>query len=462
MVEYLERICEFSSGLSFEDLESEVIERAKYVLLDTIGVIVAGAQEREIGAIVDQLNPPTGPTTLLGLGLKTDPLNGALINGTAGTFLELDEGNQFCRGHAAIHVVPALLAFSEERGLSGREIIVALVAGYEIAARIGIASKIRMSMHPHGTWGTVGAAVGVARAACMDSTAMREIINISSSLGLATSRKTMLEGGSIRNVYSGISNYMGLLALKLYDSGIIGEDDGLTTIYGSVISESFDHSAMLEDLGSRFEINRNYFKMHACCRYNHSALDALEEIGSHFTDGRIPVDDIREVKVDTYSLAAQLCDTKPKNMLAAKFSIPFAIATCLIHSDTGVASFREDKVGDPLIMALAARVSVQESSEYTAMMPKRRPSRVTLVMKDGSTYTAETFLNKGDFEAPYSDSEIKDKFFSLTGPVWGQTRAEEILSNLMKLETIDNISSITSTMDNNNLSSSWDLRQCFT
>jgi 2-methylcitrate dehydratase PrpD len=444
MVPYLAKISEFASALRFSELSPEVVRRTKFVLLDTIGVIAAGAQEAEIAAFAGQLDVPVGPTTLFGQDHTTDSLNGALINGTAGTFLELDEGNQFCRGHAAIHVVPALLALAEERGLSGREVIVALVAGYEIAARIGIASKIRMSMHPHGTWGTVGAAVAVGRAAKLDPVAMGELINISSSMGLATSRKTMLEGATVRNVYAGLSNYMGLLALKLHKAGFTGEKDGLTTVYGSVISDSFDQAALLEDLGSRFEISRNYFKMHACCRYNHSALDALLEIASRFPNGNIPVENVAEVRVETYSLAAQLCDSKPRNMLAAKFSIPFAIATCLTHGSTGVDTFRQEKVNDSAIISLAQKVKVLEKTEYTAMMPERRPSRVMLCMKDGTTNTAETFLNKGDFEAPYSDSKIHEKFLGLAKNVWGSSRSEEILAKLMHFETIENIHSITS------------------
>jgi len=446
MVPYLTKISEFASILRFSGLTPEVVKRAKFVLLDTIGVIAAGAQESEVNALVGQLDPPQGQVTLLGQSKKVDSLNGALINGMAGTFLELDEGNQFCRGHAAIHVVPALLALAEERKLSGPELIVALVAGYEIAARIGIASKIRMSMHPHGTWGTVGAAVAIGRAAGLDYASMSELINISSSMGLATSRKTMLEGATIRNAYAGLSNYMGLLAFKLFNAGFTGEKDGLTTVYGSVISESFDQAAMLENLGGRFEITRNYFKMHACCRYNHSALDALQNIIGQFPKGHIPADEVTAVKVETYSLAAQLCDQQPANMLAAKFSIPFAIATCLTHGDTGVDCFHLEKVNDEGIISLARKVTVVEKSEYTAMMPERRPSKVTLILTDGSTFSAETFLNKGDFEDPYSESEIERKFYNLVEPVWGQSRANEILKGLMALELLDDIGNITRLM----------------
>ncbi len=443
MPEYLDRISDFAAGLKFSDLPDQVIGRAKQVLADSLAVIAAGSGEKEVAALTENMAPARGPAALIGPGRRTDSLNAALINGIAGTFLELDEGNQFARGHPAIHVVPAVVALAEERKLSGQDLITALVAGYEIGARIGIAAKIRMSMHPHGTWGTVGAAVAAGNLAGLDEVAMRELINVSSCLGLTTSRQTMLQGGTVRNVYSGVSNYFGLLALKLVQSGFTGEADGLTTVYGSVISEVFDHQAMVEELGTRYEIARNYFKLHACCRYNHSALDAVEEIAVRFPQGLIPAREVREVKVETYSLAAQLCDRSPGNMLAAKFSIPFALATYLVHGNTGVDCFRSDQVERADIQDLADRVEVTEAPDLTAMMPDRRPSRVTLVMKDGAAHTAETFLNKGDFEAPYPAEVLEEKYYQLAEPVWGRAVAETLREGIMALDRVADVSALT-------------------
>lgn len=445
MSEYLARLSEFAARLRFQELPPQIITRAKEVFADTLAVIAAGAQEPEVREMSRRFvpRPGNGPATLLGQGYRVDVLNAGLINGTAGTFLELDEGNQFARGHPAIHVVPAVLAVAEAEGLGGEAIIVSLVLGYEIGARIGIAARIRMSMHPHGTWGTVGAAVAVAKLYGYDSSAMREIINVSSSLALATSRRTMLEGGTVRNVYSGISNQMGVLAHRLVASGFTGEVDGLSTVYGSVLSETFSPEAMTEQLGERYEIGRNYFKRHACCRYNHSALDALQMIAARLPGGRILPDQVEAVEVETYSLAAQLCDQAPKNMLAAKFSVPFAVATYLVNWDTGVRAFRPQEVANEAVQALAKRVIVKEDPALTAMMPDRRPSRVRLFMKDGNIHEAETHLNKGDFEDPYSSDELRRKYFELTSPVWGEAVAQTVYQEVSGLEDVRDIRRVT-------------------
>ena len=448
MPDYLDAIISYICKNTFDDLSQDVILSAKEVLSDSLGVIAAGSREEEVKGLISRIVRPGDPqvATLIGAGLRTESLKAGLINGTAGTFLELDEGNQFARGHPGIHIVPAVLAVAEEKRLSGKEVLNALVLGYEVGARIGIACKIRMSMHPHGTWGTVGAAVAVGKLLGYNERAMKEIINVSSSLSLSTSRKTMLEGGTVRNVYSGVSGLMGILAWHLVESGFTGERDGLSTVFGSVVSETFVLEKMTEKLGERFEIARNYFKRHACCRYNHATLDAINTITAKLPEGRIQSEDIAKVEVMTYSLAAQLCDQNPRNMLAGKFSIPFAVATSIVHGDTGISSFNEQAVNDPNIRALAQRVEVVEAPELTAMMPARRPSRVRITLKDGRELDAESFVNKGDLEDPYTAEELQEKYYGLTDPVWGHETAEKVHAKVMALEDVGDINEMTALM----------------
>jgi 2-methylcitrate dehydratase PrpD len=268
---------------------------------------------------------------------------------------------------------------------------------------------------------------------------MKTLINIASSMTLATSRKTMLEGGTVRNVYAGVSGYMGILAYYLLKSGFTGEADGIGSVYGGVVSDSFDPQAMVEGLGSRYEITRNYFKQYACCRYNHSTLDALYGVMRQQKDGKLDPRDVESIKVETYSLAAQLSSRNPVNMLAAKFSVPFAIATTIIHGNSGVGSFLPQKVGQREIQELASRVVVEENPDFTKMMPSRRPSRVTLRLKDGKVFTETVFVSKGDIENPYSTEELETKFLDMTVPVYGREKAREILERSKKIETFTTV-----------------------
>jgi 2-methylcitrate dehydratase PrpD len=441
MPEYLEQICHFLVKINYNDFSKNIIEQTKKVIYDTIGVIAAGAQQKEPKEMTRILTHFSGSlsSTLIGQNMKADPLNAALINGTAGTWLELDEGNQFARGHAGIHVIPAAFAIGEEVGVSGKEFITSIVLGYEIACRIGIASKLRMAMHPHGSWGTIGAAITVGKLMNVTADQMKRLINISSSLTLATSRKTMLEGGTVRNLYAGVSGYMGILAYHLLLSGFTGEADGISSVFGSVVSDSFNSSLMVEELGSRYEIARNYFKLYACCRYNHSSLDAIYKIMEKQKDKRLDPKDIEKIDVETYSLAAQLCNPYPKNMLAAKFSIPFAIASTIINGNSDIESFFPDKVTNPEIKELAGKIIVKENPEFTNMMPFRRPSRVTVRLKNGEIFTETVFVSRGDVEDPYSSQELETKFLNLTTSIYGLKEAREILEKTKRIETFENI-----------------------
>lgn len=446
MAGYLDTVCDFIASTQLSDIAPEAVDRGHRVFADTMAAVGAGAREPEVQSLKAKLVPETGGTsTMIGTGQRTDAAKAAFLNGTAGTFLELDEGNQYSRGHPGIHAIPAALAWGEAHGCSGADVLVASILGYEIGARIGISAKILATMHPHGTWGTVGAAVAVAKLAGADAGQVRETINVASSLGLATSRQTMLQGGTVRNSFAGFSGQLGIMAWQMVESGFTGEADGLGTIWGTVISTDWKPEEMTKDLGTRWEIARNYFKRHACCRYNHGTLDALAMIVDQ--RGRLAPDEVQSVRVETYSLAAQLQDTSPKNTLAGKFSVPFAVASTLINGSSGVESFTWDKVRDARIQAFADKVEVVEDPALTALMPDFRPARVIVTLTDGTVLEAETKTNRGDTEDPYDDSELDRKYAELTRLVWPDAVARGIYEDCFRLEALDDINALTRRMD---------------
>jgi 2-methylcitrate dehydratase PrpD len=427
--QWLDRWAGFATGLTIDQVSPHVLARTKQVLFDCIGAIAAGAQESEVQRLTERLCRRSGGDAgvpVIGGRRRAASGTAAFLNGTAGTMLEIDEGNQFARGHPGIHVVPAVLAAAEELGSSGAEVLIALVLGYEIGSRIGIASKLRVTMHPHGTWGTVGAAVAVARLHGASAEQMAEVINVSSTLGLATSRRTMLEGGTVRNSFAGFSNEIGLRAWDMVDAGFVGEADGVGTIYGTVIADQFEPEQMIADLGTRWEIARNYFKRHAACRYTHASLDALQSVLAGF--GELKADDIDRIEVDTYVWAAQLNSPLPRNMLAAKFSLPFSLATTIVNGAATIEAFRDEARRDAATLNLAKRIIVREDVALTAMLPSLRPARLKIMLKDGRVLSAEALTNKGDTEDPYSAAEVEEKFHEVAGSVWDGDHRAAILA----------------------------------
>ncbi|RDI54881.1 MmgE/PrpD family protein [Microvirga subterranea] len=443
--DWLRQWGEFAAKTRFSALPAPVVERTKLVLLDCIGAIAAGMQEPEMRTLVGRLaqrEAGEGQVPVIGSGRRMSALLASLLNGTAGTMLELDEGNQYARGHPGIHVVPAALAAGERLSISGADLLLAVALGYEIGSRIGIASKLRVTMHPHGTWGTVGAALTAAKLEGATADQMVETINIASSFGLSTSRRTMLEGGTVRNSYAGFSNQLGLMAWELQASGFVGETDGVGTVYGTVIAENFQPDEMVLELGERWEIARNYFKRHAACRYTHGALDALGDIVRQ-AGGSIDPAAIETIEVDTYVWAAQLDSAEPKNMLAAKFSLPFALATSIVNGAATVPAFREEAQANTTARDLARRVSVREDASLTAMLPGLRPARVRVCFSDGRTLSAEVLTNKGDTEDPYSPDDVRDKFRELAEPVWGGEHVDRIIAEVDGLDGASDIHGLT-------------------
>jgi 2-methylcitrate dehydratase PrpD len=424
-MDYLDTLSTFAAGLRFAALPPAVRAHTGWVLADTLAAIAAGSAEPELRALAQRQRMGSG-ATLIGLGVQTHPEAAALVNGTGGTFLEMDEGNRFSRGHPAIHVMPAALALCEQQGADADTFLSALVVGYEVGSRLGAASQLRGAMHPHGTWGTVGAAAACARVRGLDATGMTEAINIAASLTTATSKRTMLEGGLVRNVYAGMSNRNGLLAVELAGCGFTGERDGPGSLLGQVISERFDTTEVLRDLGQDWHLLHNYFKLHSCCRYNHGTLDALDAIEA--AQGPLPTpEEIERIEVCSYHLAAELDDPAPRNTLAAKFSVPFAVATRLVNGNSAMASFTWDAVRHPRILALAQKVSLSEDPAMTKRLPMERPARVVISATDGRQWVGEAGVNRGDDASPYTADELTTKFMDLCGRVWPPAHAARVL-----------------------------------
>ena len=436
----LGELADFIARISYENFPATLLHHARQVAADLIGTIAAGMREPEMHRLALRL-ASGGAASVIGHPVPASPSDAALLHGTAGTFLELDEGNRFSRGHPGIHVMPAALAVAQQRGATGAQLLTALICGYEVAARIGVASEIRPVMHPHGTWGTVGAAVAVRKLLGGSAEDFMRTINVASTLGLATSVKAMREGGTVRNVFAGVSGKMAILANELVDSGFSAESDGLTSVYDGIISHGFEWSRMLEGLGERWEMQRNYFKLHACCRFNHAALDALAQ-ALQTVPRPLDTQSIETIEVQTYSLAAALSNPHPCRPLAAKYSLPFAIATSLVHGSTGVKAFSQSAVVHLDVLRLALRVRVNEDAAMTKLLPDLRQARVILRMKSGQQYVAAVHTNRGDSENPLSDEELAAKFMDLSIGTWTKTEAARLHERVLALELEADVSNL--------------------
>ncbi len=453
--EYLQTLSRYLCDAKLETLPSDVVDRAHWVVADCLVLIAAGMQAVEMKRFVkSQLTPGSrGRASVIGAARKANAMTAALLNGTAGTWLEFVEDNLHAKGHPGIQVVPAAIAMAEALELPGRDLLLAVIAGYEASARISRATRTRFALHPHGTFGTIGAAVAVAKLKGYDPSAMRRIINISATLGLATSRRATIEGATVGRVYSGISGYMGVLADQLVQAEFTGEIDGVGSVYGSIYgddasvvsripqapNQSFDPNMVVVGLGEEFLILKNFFKLHACARSILPALDIIGQVMAQRPGGRIDPDDVARIAFRSYASLAALSVKTATTTLAARFSVPFAVASLIVHGRRSLENFEAAAVENPVIQGLAQRVDIEENPAYTAYFPHKQACDVRATFKDGAVVEAKAEHTKGEAQNPATVAELEEKFFEVAGKVWKRTKAESVFDGLMALERIGNV-----------------------
>ncbi len=437
---YLTELAEFAAGTQLNDVSAAARERARLIIADCIPVVAAGMQQREMKALVASHLAQTGSGNawVIGTGKKAPALDAALLNGTAGTWLELDEGNLFAKGHPGIQVVPAAVALAQELDAAGADLLLAVALGYELSSRVSRAANVRLSVHPHGTYGVIGAAIAAGRLKRFAARQMLELINVASTMGMATSRQTLLDGATVRNIYTGHSGYMGLMASRLVECGFTGEIDSVSAIYGKVLSDAFDPARAVAGLGTEWLIAQSYFKLHPAGRYAHSTIDALEALLAKVPGGRLDAGAIERIEVRAYKLAAMLAETNVVSSFGARFSVPFALASIIVHGRSGLRSFDDAAVANPQVQALAKRVDLREEPSFTARYPAEQPIDLRIVMRDGTVHTGQCTVTKGEPTNPHKPEELRAKFFELGEPVWGRPLTQKLHDGLMQLETIGN------------------------
>jgi 2-methylcitrate dehydratase PrpD len=446
VADYLDRLAEFVEATDAKRLPDRALRAARLVLLDTLGAMVAGSalpENRRLAASMLDRNSRAA-ATLIGHRGRVDPLLATFANATAGVALEVDEGSRLGGGHPAIHVAPAALAVGEDRGVDGPRLLESLVAGYEVCSRLGSATTPRPNVHSHGTWGTIGTAVAVAKLDGLDAAGVRSVINLAASMSPANTWTPALEGATIRNAYPGRSGLDGILAVDLHRAGFTGLADGPADVYGTILADRFEPERALEALGGPLRIEQNYFKLYACCRYNHFALDALLALARR---ERLHADQVERVVVTTIPFGPRMAGAAPASMLAAKFSIPYAVAAALVLGRADVAAFAEPALSDPRIRALAARVEVRADPEMSPRRADHPTARIEVTLKDGRRLSGSTTVVRGDFQDPVPAEEVVEKFLALASEPLGPGRAREVVRLVEETERLEDVRDLTARLE---------------
>ncbi|MBC7781998.1 MAG: MmgE/PrpD family protein [Proteobacteria bacterium] len=437
--DWLLTLADFAARTPLRALSPAALHKARWILADCVPVIAAGMQQPEMRAFAARHCEGRGPgrAWVIGTSRRADPLDAALLGGTAGTWLELDEGNLYSHGHPGIQIVPGAVAYAQHLGANGADLLRAIALGYEVSARISRACAMHLTIHPHGTYGVIGTAVAAACLRGFDPAQMREVLNVAATMGMATSRQTLLDGATVRNIFTGHSGYMGLTAARLVECGFTGEVDSFRTVYGKIYADHFEPQRVIDGLGEEWLIALNYFKLYPTGRYVHSVIDALLDLLGAVPGGRLAPATIARIEVKAYARAAMLAEKSVVSSFGARFSVPFALATLLHHGGSSLAAFEQSAVDNPEIQALAARVDLQADASFTHRYPAEQPVDLKIVLHDGSTYEGHCTITRGEPAAPHSDDELKQKFRALGTPIWGDARTRHLLEGLLDVERIE-------------------------
>jgi 2-methylcitrate dehydratase PrpD len=423
--------------LDLAEVKAETRRHAVSVIADTIGAMLGGGREPEVVALVEDrreealfpLHP--GPAQLVTPGQPgTDAVTAAFVNASAGTFLELDEGVR-PSGHPGVHVVPAALAASQALGRSGSELLAAVLSGYEVAARLFTAYRLRFPVHPHGNLAAIGAAVAVARLRRADPV---NPAKIASALPLLSVWQPAFEGATVRNAFAGVGAAIGVMANRLAAAGFTGSDEALPTAFGEVAGELVDGDLLSAPVRTdALLIDHDYQKRHSTCALSHSAIDAILSLGP------IDHDAVRSVKVETVDNSLRLDRQSRGNGLSNRFSLQYAVATAIVNGGGGPDAF---STTDEKAVELSRRVRVSAVPGLTAGWPAHSPARVAVELED-RTLTAEVDNPVGHESHRLSTQQLREKFETLAAAPDG-SGARVPYERLLELEQIDDVSALLS------------------
>lgn len=435
-------LAEFLAELSLRDLRGEEVEKVKLCLLDLLGSALAGARERPAEIVVGLVRRMGGSpeATVILHGDRVPSPNAALANGVLSHIVEMDDVHRGAILHPGAVVIPSALAVAELLGAGGKELIEALAAGYEAAIRVGEAagpSHYRY-WHSTGTCGTFGAAAAAGRLLGLDAEGM---LNALGNAGTQASGlwEFLADGAMSKHLHTGKAAYNGVLSALLASEGFTGARAILEGERGFLraASERPEPDRLTVGLGGGLKIMEVSLKPHASCRHTHPAIDAALAIAREYSPR---LGDVEAVRVKTYSAALEIAGVeRPRTPYEAKFSIPYCVASALLHGRVGLGEFTWEVFGDRRLRGLMERVAVEVDLEIDAQYPSKWPAEVKVETRSGDHYRVMVDFPLGDPENPLGWGEVGGKFRELASEALDQEHIGEIVKAVGGLEHLSDV-----------------------
>jgi len=443
-------LSKFVKETTFEKLPKKDIDRMKMVILETMGCMVLGSRNTT-GRVLKELIKKIGgkgEATVFGTNFKTSPQNAALINGSMGHHYEYDDGISPAMGlHAGIAITPAAIAIGETTGASGKELICAMITGYEIACRIGRAigeEEGHRTSHSTPPLGSFGATVATCKLLGLNLNEINNAIGICGSLVSIAPFEPFIGGTMVKDMYGGWPSFYGAFVALLAQCGVTGLLNILEAELGFfqvITGGQYNRNKLIGGLGKNYVWTEgHYFKPHAACRAVHLIVDCIYNMKK---EERINVEKIKEILVIAKPEIVHLArgGAKPKNDIQAKVSAHYSIAVALILRGDHISPdfYNDEHLHSPKILNLAKKVRMVSSSGSAVFhIHGHGPVEIIITFKD-STFRKGIFNEERSLEV----EKIPDKFKEMTLEVLPEEKILQIISTVNELEKIKDIRLLT-------------------
>jgi len=440
-------LARFSAGITKDALPVPVIERTRYLLLDLIGNIVRGRSAESTPALVSAvhvLGLDRGEIAVIGDPRRYAPAGAALMAGAFAHSLDFDDTHAASTLHPGAPVIPAALAAAQISGATGADLLAAIVAGYEITCRIGLAlpaaDHYQRGFHPTATCGAFGAAVAAGRLFGLGVDAMKSALGIALSQ-TAGSLQFLADGAWTKRFQVGWAALSGLTAASLAGAGYKGPGGALEGRHGFLSSYAPNPlpARAVEKLGVVFELMETAIKPYPSCRYGHAGIDAALALRTRH--------DLKPEEIEgvTYGLsqAGMLLvgaptekKANPDNVVDAQFSAPFVIASALATGRMQLESY--ERLHDPMIRRLMARIRCEHSEEIEAHYPRNMSGTVSIQAR-GETFAETVIVPTGEPSNMLSEAALLAKFTNLVEPVLGLGPTAELATIILRVDESNGI-----------------------
>jgi 2-methylcitrate dehydratase PrpD len=423
-----------ASAVKYEELPEPVREVARQCVLDYLGVAIAGADDQLVRILIDEIAEAGGAAqaSVIGHSLRLPMLSAALVNGAAGHALDFDDVNIAMPGHPSVAILPALLALAEAKGSSGRDVLTAFVAGYEITCRIGAAlspGHYALGFHSTATIGSFGAAAACARLLGLDAG------KTATALGIAGTQAAGLKsqfGTMCKPFHAGKAAQNGLLAARLAARGFSSRTDLLECVQGFAATHGPDFSpaAALAKPANGFHILANLFKYHAACYFTHAPIECARAIRR---EHQVKPQDIVRATLHIDASTDRVCNIPvPVDGLQSKFSLRQTVAMALAGIDTAsLAAYSETTATEPALVRLREKIGIDFQDNWPQTV-----SELEVETADGRRFAARHDSGIPAVDIAEQGRRLADKFTSLTAPVLGAARGRELRETIASLDSL--------------------------